>query len=65
MPGQRDWTFQFKRFFHFNNHFDKPGVDRMVYYFVYKAGMWRLTESNPFHLESHYADIKFGEIKNV
>jgi hypothetical protein len=49
----------------FNNHFDKPGVNRMEYYFVYKAGMWRLTENNPFHLESHFDDIKFGEIKNV
>jgi hypothetical protein len=49
----------------FNNHFDKPGVDRMEYTFVYKAGMWRLTENNPFHLESHFNDIKFGEIKNV
>ena len=25
----------------------------------------RLTENNPFHLESHYDAIKFGEIKNV
>ncbi len=49
----------------FNNHFDKPGVERMEFYFVYIAGMWRLTENNPFHLESHYDDIKFGEIKNV
>jgi len=37
----------------------------MEYYFVYKAGMRRLTENNPFHLESHHDDIKFGEKKNV
>ncbi len=32
---------------------------------ISRAGMWRLTENNPFHLEAHYDDIKFGETKNV
>jgi hypothetical protein len=48
----------------FHNHFEKPGMERMEFFFEYKSGMWRLSENDANHIEGYFDEILFGEIKN-